>query len=187
MYAISFFLVIAHACTLQVNFNRDCYSEGKVSITLKEKEASLKGNLLDFRNVTMIIIILYLGIVDGTFHTFMFWYLIDISPSQPTWVMGVVGLSRCSASIVMFGLSGMVIKALGVFNTIHASLIIYMFTFILCGLITNPWLALIPDVMQGVAFAISLPASILFSMEKSSPSLAATMQGKYFVSSTCLV
>ena len=50
MYAISFFLVIAHVCTLQINFNRDCYSERKVSITLKEKEASLKGNFLDFRN-----------------------------------------------------------------------------------------------------------------------------------------
>ena len=140
---------------------------------------SLKDTLLNFRSATLIIIILYLGIVDGTFFTFMFWYLTDIGPSQANWVMGVTGVARCIASIVMFGLSGKAIRALGVLNTIHLSLLIYVFAFVLYGLLTDPWLALVPEVMQSVAFAISMPASILFFVEKSSPSLAATMQGKW--------
>ena len=177
MYAITLSLVVAFACALAINFNQDSYSE-ITSLTPREKEVSLKDTLLNFRSATLIIIILYLGIVDGTFFTFMFWYLTDIGPSQANWVMGVTGVARCIASIVMFGLSGKAIRALGVLNTIHLSLLIYVFAFVLYGLLTDPWLALVPEVMQSVAFAISMPASILFFVEKSSPSLAATMQGK---------
>ena len=133
--------------------------------------------------MTLITIILCLGVVDGTFFTFMFFNLIDLSPSQATWVIGVAGMARGIMSTNVFGLSGKVIRALGVFNTIHASLIIYVFAFIVYGLITNPSLALLPEVMQAAAFVISMPACILYFKEKSPPRLSVTMQGKYRIMS----
>ena len=177
MYVIALFMVIAFTFSLPINFNHDSYSEN-LSLTARAKEVSLKDTLLNFRNITLIIIVLYLGIVDGTFFTFMFCYLTDIGPSQANWVMGVTGVARCIAAFIMFGLSGKVIKTLGVLNTIHASLSIYMFAFVIFGVITNPWLAIVPEVIQGVAFAISMPAAILCFLDKSPNSLAATMQGK---------
>ena len=183
MYVTCLALVIAFVCALQINFNEDCHNEEKILTTFKDSKGSLKDIVLDFRNLTLIIIILYLGAVDGTFFTFMFWYLIDLSPSQATWVIGVAGVARCIISVTVFGLSGKVIRVLGVVNTIHASLIIYVFAFIVYGLITNPWLALVPEVMQAAAFAISMPSCILYFQEKSPPWLSATMQGKYRIMS----
>ena len=177
MYAITLFMVIAFTFALPINFKQDSYSEN-ISLTARTKEVSLKDTLLNFRSVTLIITVFYLGIVDGTLFTFKFWYLTDIGSSRANWAMGVTGVARCIAATIMFGLSGKVIKASGVLNTIHASLSIYVFAFVLFGVITDPWLAIVPEVIQGVAFAISMPAAILCFIDKSPQSLAATMQGK---------
>ena len=177
LYAITLFMAVAFTFALPINFNQESYSE-KISLTHKAEEMSLKDTLSNFRSVTLIIIILFLGIVDGTFFTFKFWYLTDIGPSQANWVIGVTGVACCIASVIMFGLSAKTIKAIGVFNAIHSSLFIYLFAFVLYGLITDPWLAIVPEVMQSVALAISMSASISFFFKKSPPGLSATTQGK---------
>ena len=179
MYVTSLSVVIAFACALQINFTQDSYNTEKISPKiLFDKEASLRDSILNFRGVTLIIIILYLGIVDGVFFSFMFWYLIDLNPSQATWIMGASGIARCTASILMFGLSGRLIRAIGVFNTIHFSLVMYVFAFFFYGVINDPWLALIPELLQCLAFAISMPACIVYFTENSPLRLSATAQGK---------
>ena len=179
MYVVSFSVVIAFAYALQINFTQESYNTEKIpQKILFDKETSLRDSILNFRGVTLIIIILYLGIVDGVFFSFMFWYLIDLNPSQATWIMGASGIARCTASMLMFGLSGKLIRAIGVFNTIHFSLVMYVFAFFFYGVINDPWLALIPELLQCLAFATSMPACILYFTENSPPRLSSTAQGK---------
>ena len=136
MFVISLSMVIAFAYALQINFTQDsCNTEKIAKIAFRDKDASLADNILDFRGVTLIIIILYLGIVDGVFFSFMFWYIVDLNPSQATWVMGASGAGRNVASILTYGLLGNLIRAIGVFNTIHFSLFLYVVGFFLYGVI----------------------------------------------------
>ena len=121
--------------------------------------------------------ILYLGIVDGVFSSFVFWYLTDIDASQATWVMGVAGASRNIVGAFAFGFSGTVIRKLGVLNTVNLSLAIYVAAFVIYGLLTNPWLAIIPDVMQFLAFGVSMPACILYFKKRTPEKYSATTQG----------
>ena len=182
MYVMSLSVVIAFACALQINFTQDSYNTEKIpQKILFGKEASLRDSVLNFRGVTLIIIILYLGILDGTLFSFKFWYLIDLNPSQATWVMSTAGIANCTVSAIMFGLSGKAIRALGVFNTINCSLVIYVIVFFIYGLMREPWLVLLSEVMQSVAFSVSIPACIVYFKGKSSLSLSATMQGKYLL------
>ncbi|KAJ7357401.1 hypothetical protein OS493_024912 [Desmophyllum pertusum] len=87
--------------------------------------------------------------MNGVFVTFMFWYLTDINPSQATWAIGVAGAGRNIVAAIGFGYSGHVIRKLGVINTIILSLGVLRAGF--CDLWTNvknPWLAIIPELMQ---------------------------------------
>ncbi|KAJ7388153.1 hypothetical protein OS493_039528 [Desmophyllum pertusum] len=115
--------------------------------------------------------------MDGVFVTFMFWYLTDINPSQATWAMGVAGAGRNIAAAIAFGCSGTVIRKVGVINTINLSLGVCVLAFVFYGLMSNPWLAIIPELMQYVCFAFSIPACILFFKERSPDEYSATIQG----------
>ena len=133
--------------------------------------------MLNLHNIAFIAIILYLGIVDGIFCNFMFWYLTDIDASQATWVMGVAGASRNIAGAFAYGSSGILIQKLGVLNSVNLCLAICMAAFVIYGLLRNPWLAIIPEVMQYFAFGVSIPASIVYFKERTPQEYSATTQG----------
>ena len=134
--------------------------------------------LLTFRNSTLIIIVFYLGIVDGQFWTFMFWYVNDISPSQATWVMGVAhGVLRGIICVITYGSAGRIIKALGIVNTIHFCLLMYIVAYVTYGLLQDPWLAMIPESLSAVAYPLSLSASVVGFEEEGHSGVASTMQG----------
>ena len=58
------------------------------------------------------------------------------------------------------------------------SLVIYVAAFVCYGLLSNPWLAIIPEVMQYIAFGLSMPACIVYFKERSSDEYSATVQGE---------
>ena len=68
-------------------------------------------------------------------------------------------------------------QKIGVLNTIHLSLMIYVAAFAFYGLLSDPWLAIIPEVMQFLAFGFSMPACIVFFKERSPDKYSATVQG----------
>ncbi|KAL9954965.1 hypothetical protein ACROYT_G042556 [Oculina patagonica] len=179
MFPIAFTMLGAFVMGLNIDFKQDELMKTKRSGTIirEIQESSLKDVLVNFSNMAFIVIILYLGIVDGVFTTFMFWYLTDIDPSQATWVMGVAGATRNIAAAFGFGYSGSVIRKLGVIYTISLSLAIYVAAFVIYGLLSNPWLAIIPEVMQYIAFGFSMPACIVYFKEKSPDKYSATIQG----------
>lgn len=133
--------------------------------------------MLNLHNIAFIAIVLYFGIVDGIFNNFMFWYLTDIDPSQATWVIGVSGASRNIAGAFSFGSSGILIRKIGVLNTVNLSLAIYVAAFVIYGLLTHPWLAVIPEVMQYLAYGISMSVSIVYFKQRTPEEYSATTQG----------
>ena len=180
MFTFSTVLLVAFIMGLMIDFRQD-ESRTTDSYTPKTRiqESSLKDVLFNLHNSAFIVIILYLGIVDGIFYNFMFWYLTDIDPSQATWVMGVAEASRNIACAFAFGYSGIVIQKLGVLNTINLSLAIYVAAFVFYGLLTNPWLAIIPEVMQFIAFGVSMTACIVYFKERAPEKYSATVQGEH--------
>ncbi|KAL9954968.1 hypothetical protein ACROYT_G042559 [Oculina patagonica] len=179
MFPFAVTMVGAFLMGLNIDFKQDELRKTKRSgtTTREIQESSLKDVLFDFSNMAFIVIILYLGIVDGVFSNFMFWYLTDIDPSQATWVMGVAGATRNIAAAFAFGYSGSVIRKLGVIYTTNLSLVIYVAAFVIYGLLSNPWLAIIPEVMQYIAYGMSMPACIVYFKERSPKEYSATIQG----------
>ena len=180
MFPFSTVLLVAFVMGLMIDFKQDESRTTESPRTKREiKESSLKDVLLNLHNIAFIVITLYLGIVDGIFYNFMFWYLTDINPSQATWVMGVAEAFRNIACAFSFGSSGIIIRKLGVLNTVNLSLAIYVAAFVIYGLLTNPWLAIIPEVMQFFAFGVSMPACIVYFKERTPEKYSATVQGEH--------
>ena len=172
MFVIAVAMLGAFVMALNIDFKQD-----EIGATLRTplrgaapnaiQNSSLRRVLLNFRNISFIVIVLYLGIMDGVFTTFMFWYLTDIDQSQATWVIGVAGSLRNIAGGFSFGYSGKLIKKLGVLYAVNLSLLMYVVGFLSYGVLTNPWLAIIPEVLQNVAYGISVPACILYFKDRS--------------------
>ena len=178
MFLFSTVLLVAFVMGLMIDFKQDELRTTNSYTTKSEKQqSSLKDVLLNLDNIAFILIMLYLGIVDGIFCNFMFWYLTDIDSSQATWVMGVAGASRNFAGAFAYGSSGIVIQKLGVLNTVNLSLAICVAAFVIYGLLTNPWLAIIPEIMQYLAYGVSVPACILYFKERTPQEYLATTQG----------
>ena len=178
MFPFSTVLLFAFVMSLMIDFKQDDLRTIDSRRTKREiQESSLKDVLLNLHNIAFIAIILYLGIVDGIFNNFMFWYLTDIDPSQATWVIGVAGASRNIAGAFSYGSSGILIRKLGVLNTVNLSLAICVAAFVIYGRLTNPWLAIIPEVMQYFAFGVSSSASIVYFKERTPEEYSATTQG----------
>ena len=178
MFPFATVLLVAFIMGLMIDFKQDELRKTNFYRTESEKQqSSLKDVLLNLHNIAFITIMLYLGIVDGIFCNFMFWYLTDIDASQATWVMGLAGASRNIACTFAFGSSGILIQKLGVLNTVNLSLAIYVAAFVIYGLLTNPWFALIPEVMQYLAYGVSAPACILYFKERTPEEYSATTQG----------
>ena len=180
MFVFSCYRVVAFASGLAMKF------EVKKAVMASNDDHGIQGRgkirevidvLLTFRNSTLIIIVFYLGMVDGQFWTFMFWYVNDISPSQATWVMGVAGILRCSICVITYGSAGKIFKALGIVNTIHCCLLVYVVAYVTYGLLQDPWLAMIPEALQAVAYPLSLCASVVYFGEEGHSGMASTMQG----------
>ena len=180
MFLFSTVLLVAFVMGLMIDFKQDeLRTTDAYTSKIEIQESNLKDVLLNLVNIAFIVIILYLGIVDGIFNSFMFWYLTDIDASQATWVIGVAEASRNIAGAFAFGSSGIVIRKLGVLNTVNLSLAIYVAAFVIYGLLTNSWLAIIPEVMQFFAFGVSMPACIVYFKERTPEKYSATTQGGF--------
>ena len=178
MFLFSTVMLVAFVFGLMMDFKQDELRTTDSYTSKREiQESHLKDILLNLDNIAFIVMILYLGIADGVFNSFMFWYLSDIDASQATWVMGVAEASRNIAGAFAFGSSGIMIGKLRVLNTVNLSLVIYVAAFANYGLLINPWLAIIPEVMQFFAFGISMPACIVYFKERTPEKYSATAQG----------
>ena len=180
MFLFSTVLLVAFIMGLMIDFKQDELRTTDSRRTKREiQESCLKDILLNLQNIAFIIMILYLGIVDDFFDSFMFWNLTDVDASQATWVMGVAEASCNIACAFAFGSSGIVIRKLGVLNAVNLSLAISVAAFVIYGLLTNPWLTIIPDAMQFFAFGVSMPACVVYFKERTPGKYSATVQGAH--------
>ncbi|EDO31681.1 predicted protein [Nematostella vectensis] len=151
--------------------------ETETSVNVDGKSTELSDILVSFEALTILIITFCIGVLNGTFNTFMFWFVMDIAGSSANLIITVALALRIAHIIVAFRVSGPLIRVFGVTNVIHFSLAIYCGIYVLYGLMRNPWLAIIPEAMQNVIKALTEVAVILFFSDITPPRWAATVQG----------
>ena len=106
MFLFSTVLLIAFVMGLIIDFKQDeLRTTYPYTNKMELQESSLKDVLLNLHNIEFIVIIIYLGIVDGVFDSFIFWNLTDIDASQATWIRGVAEASCNIARAFAFGSS----------------------------------------------------------------------------------
>ena len=145
----------------------------------EEEEAfSLKEVICSFRSVTFLITVFYLGVCMGVFYTFMFWYLDDIAPDQVPYVVATAICLRNIGLMSAFRLSGAALRKFGSVNVINCAMATMIPAFMVYGYLQNAWIAIIPEILQNVAYGFGWTGSVAFYSEKYPRNLAATTQGQ---------
>lgn len=134
--------------------------------------------LINFTSLSLMIITFCIGILNGTFNTFMFWFVLDIAGSQANLIITIALAFRIAFIILAFRVSGPVIRWLGAMNVTHVSLMFYCGIYVLYGVMRNPWLAIIPEVLQNVIKAFTEVTVILYFGEITPFRWSAIVQGK---------
>lgn len=149
---------------------------GHQAETSKE-QGTVSELVAPFRIWSFLIIVFFLGTFEGVFNTFMFWFIVDLNANQSALIIAVATFLRNVTAFVTFAASPTVLKKFGAINAINIALVLYCASFLVYSLITNPWIAIIPEVVQYVSFSLSMAASVTYMGEISPDNLAATAQG----------
>ncbi|XP_031555396.1 major facilitator superfamily domain-containing protein 6-like [Actinia tenebrosa] len=172
--ALAFPTALGFACDHKKDMSADMESNGKED---SNGINNLSDVLMNFSSLSLLAITFCIGMLNGTFNTFMFWFVIDIAGSRGNLIITVALALRITYIILAFRVSGPIIGFLGVMNVTHVSLLLYSGIFVMYGLVKNPWLAIIPEVFQNIIKALTEVAVILFFGEITPFRWAATVQG----------
>ncbi|KAK3703950.1 hypothetical protein QZH41_003847 [Actinostola sp. cb2023] len=177
--AVSFWMSLAFPTAL--GFVCDHKKDSNKILEKDDLENNSKVELVDvlinFTSLSLMVITFCIGMLNGTFNTFMFWFVLDIAGSQANLIITVALALRIAFIILAFRISGPVINLLGVMNVTHVSMVLYCGIFVLYGVMRNPWLAIIPEVLQNVIKAFTEVAVILYFGEISPFRWSAIVQG----------
>lgn len=171
--ALAFPTALGFAC----DHKKDLFNEEGNEKQYSKGNIDLSDVLINFSSLSLLAITFCIGMLNGTFNTFMFWFVIDIAGSRANLIITVALALRIAYIILAFRLSGPVISFLGVMNVTHISLFLYSGIFVMYGLMKNPWLAIIPEVFQNIIKALTEVAVILFFGDIAPFRWAATVQG----------
>lgn len=177
LYVIAAVMVIAFFIGMMFQFPYSDVADEENKSDIKTQN-SVKDLIVPMRNWSFLIIAFFLGVFDGMFSTFMFWYIVEMDQSQATLVIGVANFFRNISAFVTFLASPYILKKIGNIGAVNVSLILNVIAFLTYSVIHNPWLAVIPEIVQFVAFALSMSACVTFIGEVAPPDLAGTAQGK---------
>ncbi|XP_031562226.1 major facilitator superfamily domain-containing protein 6-B-like isoform X2 [Actinia tenebrosa] len=142
-----------------------------------KKQGSVGELVVPLANWSFLIIVFFLGTFEGVFNTFMFWLIVDLNEGQSALIVAVATFLRNATAFVTFAASSSVFQKFGAINAINISLVLYSASFLVYSVITNPWIAIIPEVIQYVSFSLSMAASVTYMGERAPENLAATAQG----------
>lgn len=178
--AIAFWMALAFPTALGFACERKDDLAKKIAMKQDEDEdddLQLVDVLVNFTSLSLMVITFCIGMLNGTFNTFMFWFVLDIAGSQANLIITIALGFRIAFIILAFRVSGPVIRRLGVMNITHVSLLLYCGIYVLYGAMKNPWLAIIPEVLQNVVKAFTEVAVILYFGEITPFRWSAIVQG----------
>lgn len=178
--AIAFWMALAFPTALGfVCDKKDDPSQQMVKEDPDETEdTEIIDVLVNFTSLSLLLITFCIGMLNGTFNTFMFWFVLDIAGSQANLIITIALAFRIAFIILAFRVSGPVINRVGVMNVTHVSLVLYCGIYVLYGVMKDPWLAILPEVMQNVIKAFTEVSVILYFGEITPFKYAAIVQGK---------
>ncbi|XP_034255431.1 major facilitator superfamily domain-containing protein 6 isoform X2 [Thrips palmi] len=160
-----------------------------VSYQLKYTQTHISRNILrdvglmfsEARILVFIAWCIIVGINTGILWQFLFWHLEDLAGIDRDWIKALEGLAagvQCfGGELPFFFLSGWIIKRLGHVHVMTLVLLSFGIRFILYSVLSNPWLCLPIELLQGVTFGLFYSTMASYASILSAPGTEATVQG----------
>ncbi|XP_001634981.2 major facilitator superfamily domain-containing protein 6 [Nematostella vectensis] len=118
------------------------------------------GNLCNIQYLYFILTMLFCGGAFGCLQTFLFWHLLEIGGTQ--FLFSAITAVQCVSEILMFSMSGVLIRCCGYQRVLYLGLICYAVRFFAYAFVTNCWLALPLECLHGVSYAAVWSAAVVF-------------------------
>ncbi|KAJ1524888.1 hypothetical protein ONE63_009752 [Megalurothrips usitatus] len=177
-YTVAFYLVMVNILFSIVVSYRLKYSQTHISRNI------LRDVGLMFSEPRILVFIMWcmiVGINTGILWQFLFWHLEDLAGTNMQWIKALEGLAavvQCvGGELPFFFLSGWIIKRLGHINVMSLVLFSFGIRFILYSILSNPWLCLPIELLQGVTFGLFYSTMASYASILSVPGTEATVQG----------
>ncbi|KAK3921168.1 Major facilitator superfamily domain-containing protein 6 [Frankliniella fusca] len=160
-----------------------------VSYQLKYSQTHISRNILrdvglmlsEARILVFIAWCIIVGINTAILWQFLFWHLEDLAGVDRNWIKALQGLAagvQCfGGELPFFFLSGWIIKRLGHIHVMTLVLLSFGVRFILYSVLTNPWMCLPIELLQGVTFGLFYSTMASYASILSVPGTEATVQG----------
>ena len=130
--------------------------------------------LKDIKVFSLVVILFIFGAFFGIKEVILFWHLKNLGAPQI-----LLGLSIAVQSLlefIMMFASGPIIARIGDVNCIYIASIAYIIRFVALGLIRNPWLVLLPDLLHGFTFGLFFASSTVYMASVTPRGMKATVQ-----------
>ncbi|XP_029200433.2 major facilitator superfamily domain-containing protein 6-like isoform X2 [Acropora millepora] len=149
-YVIAFYIFIGFVAAAFANalWFRFSYEE-EIQFEDIGKVAPILAN---FRHLSYLLATLYTGFCYGILVHFINWFIDDLGGSST--IMGTAGTAREITALVTFGLSAHALNAFGNVNVMLLCLMSYIICFILYSMLTNPWMAIALEVLDGGTYGL---------------------------------
>lgn len=178
-YNISFYFFAAFITLTTINclFLEVKYPESSNSANF----VPVISEFLRGRNLTLIVVTCYFGILNGMEENFGLWYLDDLG-AQPYMVGIAAGLRFCISSLGYVS-SGACIDRLGFFSTLAGCLLLYIVVLLSFAFVLNPWLGVALHIIQGLLYGLAWSSCVVFGGTVSvKVGFYSAVQGKFFFS-----
>jgi len=142
--------------------------------------------------IVFVVWCLIVGILTSIIWQWLPWFLWDLADTlaetescnkvdHTTWLTLllslVMGIQCFAGEVPMFFLSGWVLKKLGHINTMTMVLAAFGLRFLLYSFLTDPWMSLPIEVLNGITFGIFYATMASYAHIIAPPGMEATMQG----------
>ena len=129
--------------------------------------------LKDIKVFSIAVILFIFGAFVGIIEAILFWHLKTLG--APDILFGVSIVVQASVEFIMLFASGPVIIRIGNVNCIYIAGIAYIIRFVLCAMIRNPWLVLLPDLLNGLTFGLFFASVTVYVANVTPLGMKATM------------
>ncbi|XP_046647849.1 major facilitator superfamily domain-containing protein 6-like isoform X2 [Daphnia pulicaria] len=159
---------------IKIDYRQEPYAFAKVASLFK-----------DVKVVLFLLSCITFGICIGSIWQFLFWYLEDMASSQGCdsleWIKLLEGLAmgiQCFAGEAPFlFLSGWFLNKLGHVHTMTMILLVMGFRLICYSLLTNPWLTLPIELLNGLTLGVYWSTMTSYAYLIAPPGAGTTLQG----------
>ena len=168
-----FFVFMVCALTIATRFSfqsKELELEG-----LPEKEAGLYRILLSVRYGVFLLVTFFMGFGVGLIFTFLFWHLEDLG--GPPTLFGIASLIDHISEIVCYFNVGRLIGCVGHIRVLYIGLLGNLIRFLYISFLTDPWLVLPLEILQGVTHAAVWAACTSYVGRIAPPGYATSAQG----------